>query len=63
MRSDMPWTENDDTDEEFINFVNSYNSESRPDVISLLKKYSEKNIIVFHSRAESEEYLLSLKSF
>lgn len=63
MRSDMPWTENDDTDEEFINFVNSYNSESRPDVISLLEKYSSKNIIVFHSRAESEEYLLSLKSF
>ena len=29
--------------------------------IGLLKKYSSKEIIVFHSRAESEEYLSSLK--
>lgn len=61
-RSDMPWVEHDNTDEEFIAFVNSYNSESRPKVIGLLEKYSSKNIIVFRSRAESEEYLLSLKN-
>ena len=60
-RSDMPWIENDTSDEEFISFINSYNSQSRPEVISLLKKYSEKNVIVFHSRKESEEYLKSLK--
>lgn len=60
-RSDMPWIENDNVDEEFISFINGYNLESRPSVIELLEKYSTKNIIVFHSRAESEEYLLSLK--
>ena len=60
-RSDMPWTENGNTDEEFISFVNSYNSESRPLVINLLKKYSSKKVIVFHSREESEEYLSGLK--
>ena len=42
VRSDMPWVENDNTDDEFIDFVNSYNSESRPKVISLLEKYSSK---------------------
>ena len=61
-RSDMPWVENDNTDEEFIAFVNSYNLESRPKVIKLLEKYSSKSIIVFCSRVESEEYLSSLKS-
>ena len=60
-RSDIPWIENDNTDRDFIDFVNSYNSESRPEVIGLLKKYSSKNITVFRSRSESEEYLLSLK--
>ena len=61
-RSDMPWIENDNTDKEFISFVNSYNLESRPKVIKLLEKYSSKSIIVFGSRVESEEYLLSLKN-
>ena len=61
-RSDMPWFENDNTDEEFIAFINSYNLESRPKVISLLEKYSTKNIIIFKSRIESEEYLSLLKT-
>ena len=60
-RSDMPWIENDNTDEEFIAFIKNYNIESRTKVIMLLEKYSSKNIVVFHSRVESEEYLLSLK--
>jgi len=60
-RSDMPWVETDSVDEEFISFVKKYNSQSRPQVKSLLKKYSSKNIIVFHSRAESEKYLSTLK--
>lgn len=60
-RSDMPWIENENTDEDFIAFINSYNLENRPKVIKLLKKYFSKNIIVFHSREESEKYLLALK--
>ena len=60
LRSDMPWTETDNTDEEFIAFINSFNSESRPAIIDLLKKYSSKNIVVFHSREESEEYLTNI---
>lgn len=61
-RSDMPWVETDNTDEDFIDFINKYNSESRPGVISLLEKYSAKNIIIFKSRLESEEYLSSLRN-
>ena len=58
----MPWIESGDTDEDFIDFINNYNSESRPKVISLLEKYSTKNIIIFKSRIESEEYLSLLKT-
>ena len=61
-RSDMPWIENGNTDEDFIDFINKYNSESRPKVISLLEKYYTKNIIIFKSRIESEEYLSLLKT-
>ncbi len=60
-RSDMPWTESNNTDEEFIAFVNNYNSLYRPDVVTLLKKFSSKNIIVFNSREEAEKYLMSVK--
>ncbi len=55
-RSDMPWVE-EGNDEEFIEFVKSYNTESRPKVLELLKKYSNKNIVVFHSRNEASEYI------
>lgn len=61
-RSDMPWIENENTDKDFINFVKQYNLESRPKVISLLEKYSTKNIIIFKTRTESEEYLSLLKN-
>ena len=40
-RSDMPWIEEED-DLEFIEFIKSYNEKSRPKVIELLERYSEK---------------------
>ena len=58
-RSDMPWVETE-PDLEFIEFVRKYNEESRPRVIELLEKYKEKNIIIFKSRQESEDFLRSL---
>ena len=60
-RSDLPWIEDDTEDKEFIDFINRYNSEIRPEVIGLLGKYSEKRIIIFKTRAESEEYLSLLE--
>ena len=56
-RSDMPWLESDTVDEDFISFIENFNSESRPQIMNLLKKYSDKDIIVFHSREESQKYL------
>ena len=55
-RADMPWVETE-PDLEFIEFIKKYNEESRPKVIELLEKYKEKNIIIFKSRAEADEFL------
>lgn len=56
-RSDMPWTENGESDEEFIEFIKNYNLQNRPQVLDLLCKYSEKNIFIFTSRAQADEFL------
>ena len=55
-RSDMPWTETED-DEEFLEFIKNYNSQSRPNVLNLLEQYSKKEIVVFKSREEADKYL------
>ncbi len=58
-RADMPWVETE-PDLEFIEFVRKYNEESRPRVIELLRKYKDKNIIIFTSRLEADNYLLNM---
>lgn len=58
-RSDMPWIENNE-DEDFLEFIKNFNKTVRPEIINLLKKYSYKNIIIFHSRKDAEDYLLKL---
>jgi len=58
-RLDMPWVEesNEAEDEEFISFIRNYPAVSRPVVLDLLKKYSQKNIVVIHTRQEADQYL------
>ena len=61
-RSDMPWIENEDEeDAEFIEFIKSYNSQSRPQIMDLLKLYSDKNIFIFNNRTEADEFLVNLQ--
>ena len=55
-RSDIPWVETEH-DEEFLKFIENFQTESRPKIIDLLKKHSNKQIFVFKSRAEAEEYI------
>ena len=56
-RSDMPWIESDEDDAEFIEFIKNYNSQSRPKVTELLKRYSHKDIYIFSNRIQAEEFL------
>ena len=61
LRSDMAWQNPpEDDDEEFIEFVKNYNTQTRPKVIELLEKYSYKSIVIFRSREESENYINSI---
>lgn len=57
-RTDMPWVEaEDEEDAEFMEFIQSYNEESRPVVLELLKKYEDKDIYIFRNRSEADEFL------
>ena len=58
-RSDMPWTETKE-DEEFMDFIKSFEEKSRPEVMKLLEKYKEKKILVFTSREQGDEFLKGL---
>jgi len=48
-------------DKEFVEFIKNYKTNRRPNVISLLKKYKDKNIIIFTSRNQVDEYLNKLE--
>ena len=57
-RLDIAWQsplENEDA--EFVEFIKSYNTVNRPQVMELLEKYSDKNIIIFNSRDDAERFL------
>ena len=57
-RTDMPWIEpENEVDEEFVAYVKAYNTENRPQVMALLEKYSSKEIVIFKSRKEADEFL------
>ena len=55
-RSDMPWIETEE-DAEFIEFIKNYNEQQKPEVLELLEKYSDKNIVIFKSREEADAFL------
>ena len=59
-RSDMPWIEPSQDDEEFIEFIKNYNSQNRPKVMELLNKYSDKDIFIFSARSQADEFLAEL---
>ena len=55
-RSDMPWVEHEE-DSEFIKFIENFNKSQRPDILALLDKYSNKNIVIFKSREEADNFI------
>lgn len=59
-RPDIPWIE-EEFDPDFKKYIESYDKEQRPVTLSLLEKYRDRNIVVFHSRADADEYLLQIK--
>ena len=55
-RYDLPWLETE-LDPEFRQFIEEFPKDTLPYVYELLQKYSEKDIHIFKSRAEADEYL------
>ena len=61
-RPDMPWCENE-LSEEFRQFILDFPEQELPRIYSLLDRYKDKNIVIFKSREQSEQYLLELNKF
>lgn len=56
-RYDLPWIETE-LDEEFRKFIKEFPKDTLPHIYELLDKYrDEKDIVVFRSREEADEYL------
>ena len=60
-RSDIPWVERR-LEQELVDLVYSYRQDKRPELLSLLEQYPEKQVIVFHTRAEAEAWLETIGS-
>ena len=56
-RYDLPWLETE-LDPEFAGFIKEFKENSLPKIYNLLEKYkNEKQIVIFKSREEADEYL------
>ena len=58
-RSDLPWIETEE-DGEFMEFIQKFNVQRRPEILHLLEKYSHKNIFIFTDRQQAKEFLAGL---
>lgn len=60
-RSDLPWVELED-DAGFLEFIRTFRNETRPQILELLKRYTENETYIFSDRAEADAFLASLRS-
>lgn len=59
-RDDLPWVE-EEFYEEFRQWIVDFPNVALPHIYQMLDKYSGKNVIIFKSRQEADEYLQKLK--
>ena len=60
-RDDMPWKE-DKLDENFKQYIIKFSENNLPEIYNIIDKYKDsKEIIIFKSREEADEYLNNLK--
>ena len=58
-RRDIPWTDNK-LDPELVKLVKNYEIEDKPVLIELFNKYSDKDIIMLHSREEANALIKNM---
>lgn len=57
-REDLPWIETEDTLEGgFLQWIEDFSEKQLPEIYSLLKRYSDKEIVVFKSREEAGVFI------
>ncbi len=57
-REDIPWTESE-LDKDFKQYIINFPKQQRPQIYDLIEKYrKDKNIIIFKSRKEADDYNL-----
>ncbi len=62
-RYDLPWLETE-LDPEFEGFIREFPQNTLPKIYTLIEKYkSEKQVAIFRSREDADEYLQNLKLF
>lgn len=59
-RDDLPWVENE-LDEEFRQWIVDFPNEKLPQIYQMLDNCRGKNVIIFKSRQEADEYLRKLE--
>ena len=59
VRPDMPWTEST-LDPELVALVRNYAASDRPALLSLFRKYPEKQVITFTDRTQADRWLSEL---
>lgn len=61
VREDMPWVE-DEIDEEFRQQIVNFSKDELPAIYKLIEKHKDtKEIHIFYSRKESDEYIQTIK--
>lgn len=55
-RDDIPWTENE-LDSDFLNFVEAFASETKPQIERLLEKYNYKTLYRFSCRDDMDKFM------
>ena len=57
-REDLPWIEAEETLEGgFLQSIEDFSEKQLPEIYSLLKKYSDKEIVIFKSREEADAFI------
>ena len=57
-REDLPWVETEETLEGgFRQWIENFAEKQLPEIYSLLKKYSDKKIVIFKSREEADVFI------
>lgn len=59
-RPDLPWIETE-FDEEFRQWIIDFPNDRLPSLYKALDSYKDKNIIIFKSREQADDYLANLK--